>query len=399
MSIKRYILAIGVVMAALYACNNDDDDGIIAVPPRDEAEQEADEAPIIEDYLKTHFFRFVDNEFNPDYQVIQFDTIAGANSAETSIWDSGLLQTKTVTRNDVDYTLYIMSHNAGNAEQRQTRFADSTFVTYRGEVFYDYEDDDGDGIPNDGDVDADGDGEPDMVDETETKTDSDGDGIADDSDVDNNPGEPDSDGDGVIDVNDPVDNNNPNRRVFDSAVNPLWFDLVSVVDGFREAITDFKGASGFTENNDGTVSYGMDFGNFTVIMPSGLAYFAEPQNGIPQYAPLIFHVQLYGSVEADHDNDGVPSYLEDLDGDRLVFDTDDDTDSNGFPNYLDPDDDGDGTLTIDEDLEPDTDLTVDRDGDGDPTNDIGDGDPTNDDTDGDGIPNYLDTDDTASRED
>ena len=47
----------------------------------------------------------------------------------------------------------------------------------------------------------------------------------------------------------------------------------------------------------------------------------------------------------------------------------------------------------------DSDLTFDRDGDGDPTNDIGDGDPTNDDTDGDGIPNYLDPDDTASRDD
>ena len=35
----------------------------------------------------------------------------------------------------------------------------------------------------------------------------------------------------------------------------------------------------------------------------------------------------------------------------------------------------------------------------DATNDIGDGDPTNDDTDGDGIPNYLDPDDTASRDD
>ncbi len=40
-----------------------------------------------------------------------------------------------------------------------------------------------------------------------------------------------------------------------------------------------------------------------------------------------------------------------------------------------------------------------RDGDGDPANDIGDGDPTNDDTDGDGIPNYLDTDNTESRDD
>ena len=49
-------------------------------------------------------------------------------------------------------------------------------------------------------------------------------------------------------------------------------------------------------------------------------------------------------------------------------------------------------------MEPDSDLNFDRDGDGDPTNDIGDGDP-NDDTDGDGIPNYLDSDDSASRND
>ena len=99
----------------------------------------------------------------------------------------------------------------------------------------------------------------------------------------------------------------------------------------------------------------------------------------------------------DHDFDNVPSHLEDLDGDYDL--TDDNSDDDSFADFVDSDDDNDGTLTIDEDLEPDTDLTVDRDGDGDPTNDIGDGDPTNDDTDGDGIPNYLDPDDTASRDD
>ena len=99
----------------------------------------------------------------------------------------------------------------------------------------------------------------------------------------------------------------------------------------------------------------------------------------------------------DHDNDNVPTYLEDLDGDLNL--TNDNSDDDPINNFLDSDDDNDGTPTIDEDLEPDSDLTVDRDGDGDPTNDIGDGDPTNDDTDGDGIPNYLDSDDTASRTD
>ncbi|MHA7058047.1 FKBP-type peptidyl-prolyl cis-trans isomerase [Aquimarina sp. M1] len=404
MNVRRYIFATGIIMTALYACNNDDDDGITAVPPRDEAEQQANEDPLIQDYLKTHFFTLVDNDANPDYQTIHFDTIAGDNSGQTSIWDSGLLETKNITRNDVDYTLYILNQNSGTQGERQPTFADSTYVTYRGELFYDNEDQDGDGIPDEADVDADGDGEADVIDEV-VRTDGDGDGIADDSDADDDgipgtdSGKVDSDGDGIIDENDPVDNNNPDRRVFDSAVTPVWFDLVQVIEGFREATVEFRGASGFTENEDGTVNYGTGFGNFTVFIPSGLGYFSQPQNGIPVYSPLIFSIQLYGSVEADHDNDGVPSYLEDLDGDRLVFDEDDDTDSNGFPNYLDPDDDGDGTLTIDEDLEPDTDLNVDRDGDGDPTNDIGDGDPTNDDTDGDGIPNYLDTDNTASRDD
>ncbi len=398
MNVRRYIFAIGTVIAALYACSSDDDNGLELVPPRDRAEQQVNEDPIIQNYLKTHFYTLVTNDVNPDYSVVQFDTIAGDNSGQTPIWDSEFLETKTVTRDDVDYTLYILKFSGGVETELQPTFADSTFVTYRGELFYDNEDQDGDGIPDDADFDADGDGEADLIDEV-ARTDSDGDGIADDSDIDNNPTASDSDNDGIIDENDPVDNNNLNRKVFDSAVTPVWFDLVQVVPGFREATTGFKGASGFIENGDGTVSYNMDFGNFTVFIPSGLGYFgsAAPGGNIPLYSPLIFSIQLYTANESDHDNDGVPSYLEDIDGDRLVFDVDDDTDNDTRFNFLDTDDDGDGTLTIDEDLEPDTDLTVDRDNDGDPTNDIGDGDPTNDDTDGDGIPNYLDPDDTASR--
>ncbi len=355
MKVRRYIFAIGVVVSALYACSNDDD-GFVSIPPRDMTEQQVNEDPIIQSYLKTHFFTPVDNDANPDYQIIQFDTIAGDNSGETSIWDSGLLETKTITRDDVDYTLYLLKRNNGAPTERQPTFADSAFVTYRGEIFYDNVDQDADGIPDDADVDADGDNEPDNISDSETKTDSDGDGIADDADVDNNPDEPDSDGDGIIDEKDQVDNNNPDRRVFDSAVTPVWFDLNGVLPGFREGTVEVSGASGFMENPDnGTVDYNMDFGDFTVFMPSGLAYFDQGQTGIPQYSPLIFSIQLYRNVESDHDDDGIPSYLEDL--------------------------------------EADSDLSVDRDGDGDPTNDIGDRDPTNDDTDGDSFPDFFDADD------
>jgi hypothetical protein len=129
-----------------------------------------------------------------------------------------------------------------------------------------------------------------------------------------------------------------------------------------------------------------------------LGYFSGSADGIAPFTNLIFKFELYQYEVNDHDNDNVPSYLEDVDGNGYVRDGSvDDSDGDQIANFLDTDDDGDGVLTINEDLEPDTDLNVDSDGDGDPTNDIGDGDPTNDDTDGDGIPNYLDTDDDGSK--
>lgn len=184
--------------------------------------------------------------------------------------------------------------------------------------------------------------------------------------------------------------------LFDSGVTPTRFDLTRVVRGFNEGILQFRGSTNYSSNPDGTSSF-EDFGMGAVFFPSGIGYFNEARPNIPVYSPLVFRINLLAVEEADHDNDGVPSYIEDLDGDFILFS--DDTDGDGFPNYIDSDDDGDGTPTVEEDLEPDADLDDDRDGDGDPTNDIGDGDPTNDDTDGDGIPNYLDTDDTASSQD
>ena len=185
-----------------------------------------------------------------------------------------------------------------------------------------------------------------------------------------------------------------NGDVFDSSPNPVWFDLVSVVEGFRQGIAGYGGASEIAVAADGTFNVSDDYGIGAVFMPSGLGYF---NNGTPgaAYANLVFTFQIFSVNQADHDRDNVPSIVENLNGNTNILD--DDTDENGTPNFADSDDDGDGIATINEDLEPDTDVTVDRDGDGDPTNDIGDGDPTNDDTDNDGIPNYLDPDSTQSR--
>ncbi len=395
MNVRKYIFAIVLSMVALYSCNNDDDDngGGTVEPPRDRAEQQADEVEVIQKYLETHFYTLIDNPANPDYKIALFDTIAGDNSGRQPISQSDLLDTKTVTSNDVEYTLHILNIRKGATGERQPTFSDSTMVTYRGEVFYDNQDRDGDGIPDLADINSKEDGSAYEEGETPTtRPDADGDGIADDSDADNPDlaGEPDSDEDGIIDDKDPVDNNNPSRRVFDSGVAPAWFDQTNVIVGWREALVDFIGASGFMNNADGTVDYNDDFGNLVVFMPSGLAYFDTPPGGrgIARYAPLIFNIQLYGVNEADHDRDGIPSHLEDLDNDRIVLDTDDNTDGDNAANFQDPDDDNDGTLTRDE-------ITLSADA-------MDDGVVTLDeitfyDDDGDGTPNHLDADDRDSK--
>ena len=125
-----------------------------------------------------------------------------------------------------------------------------------------------------------------------------------------------------------------------------------------------------------------------MFLPSGLGYYSSAAGTVPVYSNLIFKFKVFQSEENDHDFDNIPSHLEDINGNNDL--TDDNSDDDSYADFVDSDDDNDGTLTIDEDLEPDSDLEVDRDGDGD---------PTNDDTDGDGIPNYLDSDDTASRDD
>ena len=184
--------------------------------------------------------------------------------------------------------------------------------------------------------------------------------------------------------------------VFDSSSTPVDFDLTSTIAGWGRVLPEFNIAEDFVINSDGTVTYNNP-GIGIMFLPSGLGYYSAAAGSVPVYSNLIFKFKVFQSELNDHDFDNVPSHLEDINGDYDL--TNDNSDDDTFADFIDSDDDNDGTQTIDEDLEPDSDLTVDRDGDGDPTNDIGDGDPTNDDTDGDGIPNYLDPDDTASRDD
>ena len=163
------------------------------------------------------------------------------------------------------------------------------------------------------------------------------------------------------------------KEVFDSSPNPIWFDLVNNIVGFTEVMDEFRGSTGLQQNSDGTVSFNDDFGIGAVFIPSGLGYFASPPagSGIPAYEPLIFNIQLYRSIESDHDGDGVPSWREDVNGNRRV--NDDDTDDDRAPNFADRDDDGDGVSTRDEISDEDGNLIF-----------------PYPDSDADGTPDYLD---------
>src|SRR5690606_14378679 len=146
-----------------------------------------------------------------------------------------------------------------------------------------------------------------------------------------------------------------NGSVFDKTVNPVTFEMLGLIAGWRKDLPDFNVAESYSDNSDGTVTF-LNHGAGVMFLPSGLAYFSTTTIGIPAYSPLIFRFDLMGMEQRDHDGDGIPSYLEDLNDDSELivnFDdlsdpNDDDTDGDGNPDYQDLDDDGDGVLTAEE---------------------------------------------------
>ncbi len=123
-----------------------------------------------------------------------------------------------------------------------------------------------------------------------------------------------------------------NKFSFDRSSTPVWFDLTSVVRGFREGVPALKpGEFSVDQNNVPVFS---NYGQGAIFMPSGLGYFGNTSSSIPAYSPLIFIIDLYLVKQTDHDGDGILSALEfDSDGDGIA----DDTDGDGLADYLDAD--------------------------------------------------------------
>jgi len=145
------------------------------------------------------------------------------------------------------------------------------------------------------------------------------------------------------------------ETIFDNTINPVTFDLLSLVPGWSKVIPYFGTAEGFNDVGDGTIEF-YNYGLGVMFIPSGLGYFSSATTNISSYSPLIFKFELFQMSQNDDDSDGIPSFMEDLNGDgefTVNYDdlkdaADDDTDGDAVPDYVDSDDDGDGVLTIDE---------------------------------------------------
>lgn len=114
------------------SCSSDDDEGGNTVELRDPEEVKVENMTQIESFLETHFFEFVDNPQNSNFQKFTFDTIAGENSDKPPIMASEFIDSRQVVQQDIEYTLYFLKIREGNSQERQPTFADSTLVTYQG---------------------------------------------------------------------------------------------------------------------------------------------------------------------------------------------------------------------------------------------------------------------------
>ena len=137
MKIKNYIFTLLVLVLGFYSCNKDDDGADTStVVLRDRAEQYLVDIDSIEEYLSTHFYNY--EEFNADpssssFQ-IEFDTINGVNIDKIPLIDQ--VDYKTVYDfEDVEYKLYYLKVREGEGEQ--PTFADSTYISYKGNMLND----------------------------------------------------------------------------------------------------------------------------------------------------------------------------------------------------------------------------------------------------------------------
>src|SRR5690554_2126017 len=131
MNASRKLLFLFLTCTIFFSCKNDDDTAPVE-PPRDEAEVAVEDHAKILEFLKTHKYKMVPNPLNPDYQLIEFSQVSsGSNEA---LINSEYLEQKTITQNEIEYTLYYLKIREGASSQPKPTFADYVITTYSGQL-------------------------------------------------------------------------------------------------------------------------------------------------------------------------------------------------------------------------------------------------------------------------
>lgn len=126
----------------IFSCGNDDDPGIISVPPRMLSEVVLEDQAALTEYLQTHFYNYEDFDNLPaDFDFsIRFDTIAGANGDKRPLID--FVESMTIEVNSANFgleddetvahTLYYLIAREGTGDKPTA--ADSTLIKYEGSL-------------------------------------------------------------------------------------------------------------------------------------------------------------------------------------------------------------------------------------------------------------------------
>lgn len=133
MKFKSLPLLVLMVLIALSACKNVDD-GVIVVPERDRAEQQAEDRDTLLAYLGSHYYNSGDfaANMNPsmfDLEITELPEGEVLPDGTTLLIDA--VETKTTVFLDVDYEYYILRLNQGGGD-KSPNFSDNIRINFSG---------------------------------------------------------------------------------------------------------------------------------------------------------------------------------------------------------------------------------------------------------------------------
>lgn len=288
----KFYLILLVTGLGFISCNKDDDTHPIILDPRPYAHQFGYDEELIKTFLKKYYIKeLVDHPGEVDDQDVVLAEIDDT-ATQQSLWNSPLLDSIKVNRNNLEYTVYYLNTREGTG-QAPTK-GDDVLFNYDGLYL-----------------------------EHKSKQDT---------------------IDGVIGTYETTVAKRFQMVVFPTA----YFSVGGLITGWKELFPLLKPGQPAASVPGQPQTY-LNFGAGLIFIPSALAYYdvtqydASGMTSIPAYSCIMFKYKFFDMKRGDQDKDGILSIYEDRNNNGNF--NDDDTDGDGTPDYLDADDDGDGFNT------------------------------------------------------